>query len=248
MTIYSETYKNNVYDVDASENAKFSRLTERMLVAGENHSEILNWGHEYLQSECGVTMVLVKNHLKILNKIRLNQRICLKTWALPRVYPIITRQFLATDLDTNEPVWEASVECVLMDVKTRTIANGEKFNLTLPNFSNPLPEILSKPYRFSRSMRLGVTERTPDITYSARAEYSHLDYNGHLNSARYVEYIENALGVEYFTKHTLSQVDISYNEEIKPGEELTIKMYKEADGFYVVGGVNNKANFEAFVC
>lgn len=246
--IYNEIFKINFYDIDAFGNPRLSRITERLLVSAENHSEMLNWGHEYLQSEHGVSMVLIKNHIKILNKIHNGEKIELRTWALPRVYPIITRHFVAKNIDKNEPIWEATVECVLMNLEKRAIANGAKLNLTLPDPSVQNLGIQTTPYKFNRGERNVFLESPAFKTLETVASYSALDYNGHLNSARYVEYIENALGADFFSSGKISEFDIQYNEEIKPDEKIIIKLYEKENGFYVIGSTGEKINFEASIC
>jgi hypothetical protein len=51
-----------------------------------------------------------------------------------------------------------------------------------------------------------------------RAAYSDLDYNGHVNNVRYVQWIQDSLEPEILTKAGRVRMDINYLSEVKYGE------------------------------
>jgi hypothetical protein len=51
-----------------------------------------------------------------------------------------------------------------------------------------------------------------------RAAYSDIDYNGHVNNARYIQWIQDILENEDLERARRMRLDINYLSEIKPGE------------------------------
>jgi hypothetical protein len=51
-----------------------------------------------------------------------------------------------------------------------------------------------------------------------RALYSDVDYNGHVNNARYVQWIQDLLEPEILENCGRARLDINYLEELRPGQ------------------------------
>ena len=75
-------------------------------------------------------------------------------------------------------------------------------------------------------------------------EYTDFDYNGHVNNARYVEWVENILPEEIFVNNNnISVIDIKYKHEISfhefsklPESERMVTMQcasNEAGDYYI---------------
>ncbi len=219
---YCEQFKAGLYDVDFAGSPKASRLTERMLLAANNHLDLLNWSWEHLYNDIGVCLVLVEVALKITGKIRLGDTMTLTTWTSRRLYPMLMRWFVIED-SHGERVCEAMMNCVLIDVKTRTLTNASKYGLTLVDDETPPKEVTIKRPRFApKAESFGAA---PDFRFSKRVEVSDLDYNGHMNTARYVELVENMLGREWLVENRIKEISVRYEKETGYGETI------EAAGF-----------------
>jgi acyl-ACP thioesterase len=55
-----------------------------------------------------------------------------------------------------------------------------------------------------------------------RALYSDIDYYGHANNARYVQWIQDATDMEIITKASQFRLDINYLNEVMPGETVEL--------------------------
>jgi hypothetical protein len=55
-----------------------------------------------------------------------------------------------------------------------------------------------------------------------RAAYSDIDYNGHVNNARYIPWIQDLMDAEILEKADRIRFDINYLSEIKYGELIEI--------------------------
>jgi hypothetical protein len=59
-------------------------------------------------------------------------------------------------------------------------------------------------------------------TGERKAAYSDIDYNGHVNNARYIQWIQDAVQPGLLEEAEKMRLDINYLSEIKPGETTEI--------------------------
>jgi medium-chain acyl-[acyl-carrier-protein] hydrolase len=84
------------------------------------------------------------------------------------------------------------------------------------------------------------------------ATYNTLDVLGHVNNARYAEWLTDCFPVEQYRTHRIDSLQINYTNEVRPGERVTMCLGK-ANGDpdqWVVQGINKengKRNFEGAV-
>ncbi len=85
--------------------------------------------------------------------------------------------------------------------------------------------------------------------YRRMVHYSDCDVNGHFNSPRYADCICDAHWMESFPSCYVSQMQISFSAESRPGDVLDIRTWRE-DGMYMShAACGGKARFSAcFAC
>ncbi|WP_232381009.1 acyl-[acyl-carrier-protein] thioesterase [Paenibacillus tianjinensis] len=82
--------------------------------------------------------------------------------------------------------------------------------------------------------------------YRYQVRYSGLDNNGHLNNARYVDLCCDALTLEEWEESKLTGLQITYAQEAKYGEEISIvRSSRTEEGIYVRGQDEGRVFFEA---
>lgn len=59
--------------------------------------------------------------------------------------------------------------------------------------------------------------------------YSDIDVNGHVNNARYVDFLCDAFPVERHLREHIAALTIRYHAETRQGETLTVQLREEAD-------------------
>jgi hypothetical protein len=52
------------------------------------------------------------------------------------------------------------------------------------------------------------------------ARYSDIDYNGHVNNTRYIQWIQDITDPDVLTNATQLRLDINYLHEVRPGETI----------------------------
>ena len=79
-----------------------------------------------------------------------------------------------------------------------------------------------------------------------RAVYSRCDRNGHMNNTVYADLICDALPLEVWRTHTVTDVILYYHKEVPMGEST--RLYRAAVGenrWYMAGWQGDTCNFEA---
>ena len=79
---------------------------------------------------------------------------------------------------------------------------------------------------------------------SRAALYSDIDYYGHVNNARYIQWIQDAAGMDVFTKADQIRLDINYLSEVLPGEIVELWAEKLKDS--ALGENENKADYPKY--
>ena len=74
--------------------------------------------------------------------------------------------------------------------------------------------------------------------------YTDLDANGHVNNARYADWLCNTLGIEEMTRSEPETVIFNYNHEILPGRKVTLRRTVKDDRYTLTGSVDDTTVFE----
>jgi acyl-ACP thioesterase len=84
--------------------------------------------------------------------------------------------------------------------------------------------------------------------YDRHAAYSDIDYNGHVNNARYVQWIQDAIDPDILFNARQMRLDINYLSEVKPGETIALWScpVKLKAGTLTIEGKHDNADVPAF--
>ena len=96
---------------------------------------------------------------------------------------------------------------------------------------------------------LGVPGPVPRLTggtlESARTPvYSELDVNGHVNNARYADWLCDALGLEVMREYRVKTMRLSYAAEIRPGQAMELRLTRDGLAYHLTGAHEGKTHFE----
>lgn len=75
--------------------------------------------------------------------------------------------------------------------------------------------------------------------------YTDLDVNGHVNNTRYADWLCDALGAALLSRRCLARLHINYAAEIRPEQEMELRLVESGDAFYFSGTHGGKQHFEA---
>ncbi len=118
---------------------------------------------------------------------------------------------------TGQRLLSASSAWVIIDASSRRMVSPKSVNFDIPAVTDPVG--LDDPLD-SLTLSPGGEERL-----RLHAGYSSLDLVGHVNNSRYVEWICDAFPADMFRHHRLDWLQINYQHEILPGEEVAILVH-----------------------
>jgi acyl-ACP thioesterase len=87
--------------------------------------------------------------------------------------------------------------------------------------NNPPPSL---PDRFAENVapKDKDTEAQNTAPLLRRVAYSDIDYNGHMNNTRYIQWIQDVIDLEIFNKAKQIRLDINYLSEARYGETISL--------------------------
>ena len=86
-----------------------------------------------------------------------------------------------------------------------------------------IPETIMAPYEAASSLRLPKVARPDKVTATDewrenhyQVRYFDIDYNGHVNNARYFDWMLDTLDHDFLQKHQIVEIRMNYEHEVRP--------------------------------
>lgn len=223
------------YHIDPTAVDRFGRLLPSMVlryaqeVAGK-HCDILSLSYEQL-AEKGMFWAVVRNRLQITRLPMVGESITIETWPMPTTRTAYPRSTVGYDKDGNELFRSVSL-WVLMDLNSRT--------MVLPGKSGIVVDGTLRGTELSTPRSLGPKLMTSSHQRCVR--FTDLDRNGHMNNARYLDWIADLLPSTFHCSHPLTDVTLCYINEALEGQELTLHHEFDSEGSLLVDIHREKEN------
>lgn len=197
--------------VDINKNIKIPNLITLLLNTAGRSSEEYHIGVDQLMEE-GKAWVLSRLAIEMKEMPRHNDRIRVDTWIenVERMFSLRNFQIVSH----GDIIGEARSIFAVIDSNTRRPVNlmeEERF----ARLSTGVPVSIEGP------AKIAPVSDGKEINYTTC--YSDMDFNGHCNSARYLEWMLNALPIDDAKQLNATRIDINYMREVMPGTEVTIK-------------------------
>ena len=178
------------------------------------HSAELNASVERLYKELNVAWILLKVRVEIDEYPVLAEELYLDTW--PQAPRALYERDYTIRRKTGEVLVRAASTWVIMNLGTREIKR-DKF-LDYNNIE----------IRKDRAVEKGVGRQRriegAKPVYEKRINYSDVDYNGHVNNAKYIDFLVDAIPFEEHKKKEICAIDVYYVNELSPDSELILAM------------------------
>ena len=129
---------------------------------------------------------------------------------------------------------------VIFDIQTREIRKSELIAIHFPNI-NKEREI---DCRLGKLKPCGPLE----IAYKKVIGYSDIDFNGHLNNSKYIDFIMDCFSMERHKQYSVKAIEVTYINEALPGETLVLSMDVSAldSNQIYIEGVNDSGDKGVF--
>ena len=183
-------------------------------VAGE-HSALLKADFAHTQ----LYWVITRQQVQITRLPASGETITLETWPMPTTRVAYPRSTIAYDQQGNELFRSISL-WVLMDPESRA--------MVLPGKSGVLVEgtLRGNELAVPGSLPPGKLQNSSNRT----VRYTELDVNGHMNNARYLDWMDDLLTADFHQNHTPREFTVCYLSEAREGETIELNWELNAEG------------------
>ena len=184
----------------------------------------------------GVFWAVIHTKYETVKEPQHHQVITVRTWPHSLSRFSFIRDFSLLD-ESGELLVKATTEWVVMDIESRKFASVKDFYDGPTDFCED--RLFEKKPRKIRGFDEG---NRPVCTIVPR--FSDIDVNGHVNNARYANYVVDALDPD--PGHSIKALQIDYRQEVLVGSPLEMHTLVE-DGRVLSKGVNGQGDV-AFAC
>lgn len=205
---YAQYVQLKAKDVDLDNHWKLASVFETFQeIAGEQCTG-LGFGWKELTTRYGFCFVIVRMHVEMDAYPGSGEVVRVETWPENKLRMIFTRYFRIIDKQ-DRVIGRAVSQWALFDMGRRCVVKPQQCPiLQMPDTSSLQPPATMPKHGGKQDESAGnayVLERMP--------VYSDFDYNRHVNNARYIEWVRDALPAETYVK-TVSSLDIHYEHEL----------------------------------
>ena len=238
-SVFKRKYHIDLRDVDFTKKLKLSTLFGYLQDIASLASIDLGFGIETLEKKFGVAWILTRIRVDITRYPKWDEEITIETWPLEPGKVEFDRDFLVKDAK-GEVIIRAISKWVIMDIKERKIKRTELIGIQYPEniTERAIDGKLGKLKDFGN----------PETAYNKVIGYSDIDFNGHLNNSKYVDYIMDCFPVDDHKNHTIRTIDLNFNQEALPGDTITLlkDITKVNEKFIYIEGINQTNNSVVF--
>ncbi len=186
-------------------------LEQRIILAATAHADTLGIGFRNL-IEKGKVWVLSRMSIEMSRPLRMHETFSIATWIETVNRSLSERNFAIIDSHGNEMGYARSMWACI-DIESRHPALIEFDPCAVSGRSCPIA-------RQPRMKPVSNPERVVDYRFT----YSDIDFNRHVNSARYVELIANCFTMDWHDSHAIERLDIAYLREAAYGTDAEVRI------------------------
>ena len=197
--------------VDFNYEITLSSLTDLMLTAAGYNAEENGFGMKRLNDQ-GLSWVLLRFALEVDYFPLQYETIHIETWIEGVGRASSNRNFCIRNKEHNVIGYAISTWAM---INHNTRRAQDLFSLeNISGYSSEETVPIDKP------LKLNAINGVPTDVF--KAKYSHIDFNRHVNTMRYVEWISNCFDLEHYKTRRVKRFDINFMNEILYGDEVKI--------------------------
>ena len=190
---------------------RFGRLKSSSILSFVQEAACRHWQHIEGQTgeKCQLYWVIIRHRVQVTRLPRVGQTVRLETWPMPTTRVAYPRSVVAYD-EAGRELFRSISLWVLMDPQTRAMVLPGKSGVIVPGIlrGNELPSPNSLAPA-TLSAQIGRTVRFTD-----------LDSNGHMNNARYLDWMADLLPSSFHEEHVIRDMTLGYVAEAREGDGL----------------------------
>jgi medium-chain acyl-[acyl-carrier-protein] hydrolase len=214
LSVYQNKVKVELRDVDFKKQLRLSQLFSYFQDTASQAVEELGVGIEHLEKVFGVAWILIRMRVDIKHLPMWNESITIETWPQEPKSLEFERDFVVKDQNGDIMVRAVST-WIIMDIKARRIKRTSTINLHYPD----IKEERAIDCDLKKLPNLSQTE----MVYKKVIGYSDIDFNGHLNNSKYIDYALDCFPIEKHHEYEVSSLEVNFISEAMPGESLIME-------------------------
>ncbi|MDR1671438.1 MAG: hypothetical protein LBR57_02860 [Alistipes sp.] len=205
------SYRIGSRDVDVSSRARVCAVGDLVLQAAGDDADMLGFGIGDLNTD-GASWVLSRMAMEIRRLPALGETVDIYTWVSDYGRLFTTRNMVLTDGEESE-IAAAVTQWAMIDLSTRR-------PLDLSALSNKGTSLVDRQPPIEMPHKIGGGDSLMEHPYTV--VYSDIDFNGHVNSMKYLEWMIDSLPPGVAENFSSLRLDLNYLHEARPGDALTI--------------------------
>ena len=239
QTIWTAETKVKGFETDFMQGWKPASFFQYMQDAAGEHAEHLGVGFDAMMAQ-NMVWILSRAKIVFIDFPRLDERVILETWPKGLQQKLFFMRDFSIRAGDGRQLALASTAWLLVNPTARRMLLPTALKGDLPDNHGryALSEIVD---------RITPPDGMPERMVT-RATYSAVDMMGHVNNSRYVEWVCDCFSPEEYQARRLRWLQINYNNEIRPGEEVKLHAAPKAgeEDTWLVQGINQASGAKAF--
>lgn len=234
--VWTEQQFVHASDTDFRSKGKLSFILDMMQRAADSAVGKLGISIEEIMN-AGMGWMLITLDLELSRIPRANDQLAVRTWSKGTKGALWQRDYRIFDGDNIE-IAKARTIWALVDIEKRKILRPNALPVKVEHYSDD--SVGDFPVKVSIPSDIAMK-----AVYQYQVRYSGLDSNGHLNNACYGDLCCDALSLTEWNDTELKHFQITYLQEAKFGDEMTILRSRLTDeGVYIRGEAGDTVFFE----
>lgn len=215
---FTETHTVSYYECDLTQTMTVPMLISVVVKTSESQSYRVNKDYPTIVEDRGLGWVITHYDIHINRLPKQNERIFVTTEADDYNKFFCYRNFWVHDEEGNELVKINSI-FVLMNLETRHIVS--------------VPKDIVSVYQSQKTTKVRRFDKIPTVTEPEseqyRVRYFDLDGNGHVNNAKYLNWILDSLSYDFLIAHRPKRILIRFDKEVEYGNIITSQWEEHFD-------------------
>ncbi|MDR1836856.1 MAG: acyl-ACP thioesterase [Treponema sp.] len=214
VDVWQETCLVRFGSIDRSDRLTLDAVFQFFQEAAISHAENLGVGREDM-ARTGQVWILSRISVLVERRPKYSETVTVRSWPRGGEKLFAMRNFDIRDRQ-DVPVVSARSAWLIVDIEKRRPLRPQSVMNNLP--LNEGLEALAPEAGGTAAL----AERNLQKTAERKALYTDVDYNGHVNNVRYVQWIEDTLDPRLLEEAGKMRLDINYLNEILGGETIEI--------------------------
>lgn len=212
-------YRINTRDIDFSRRASLTTMCDYVIQAASEDATATGAGVDFLYSK-SLAWVLMRMSLRLERYPAQLENFTISTW-VESIDKLMVRRNMIIYGEDGGVIGHAITYWCIINFENRTSQDVRNF----PHFFTQIEPVgcdLSNPERIRAFDGEYITTQT--------VRYSHIDFNGHTNTTKYITWMLNSLDINFLRDNDARRIDINFLHESRFGEKVSV-MKKEEESY-----------------